>query len=193
MTKAIEKPVTVDMWVHSRSVSLQFSTGKPGFGAKLQSVPQGVFLATVPITKAALRLISIRNIYTYSLHVACSTIAARNNADIFVGLLNHRVFFMSISVEILRCCMLGADIFLICFGQIGFNFLQITYQIAFLQIAGTFLFIFAVASESLVLRCLVEMLSSMFIWLADAAGCCTSAPLECDQDSCCPSCNVLHK
>lgn len=85
MTKATEKPVTVDMWVHSRSVSLQFSTGKPGFGAKLQSVPQVVFLVAVPITKAALRLISIRNIYTYSLYVACSTIAAKNNADMFAG------------------------------------------------------------------------------------------------------------
>ena len=86
MTKAIEKPVTIDMWGHSRSVSLQFSIGKTVFGAKLQSVLQAVLLATVSITKTALRLISIRNVHTYSLYVACSTTAFKNNADMFVGL-----------------------------------------------------------------------------------------------------------
>lgn len=74
----------------------------------------------------------------------------------------YRVVFMSISVEILRCCALGAEVFLTCFGQIGFNFLQITYWIVFLHVLRTFLLISArLVKLLLALRCLVETLYVM--------------------------------
>jgi len=44
-------PVSAGLSVRYRSVSLQFSTGKPVSGAGLQSVARVVLLATVPMKK----------------------------------------------------------------------------------------------------------------------------------------------
>lgn len=70
-------------------------------------------------------------------------------------------------MEILRHCILGAEVLLSCFRKVELNFLQLLYHIVFLCGLKTFLSIFAVACETMLgPKVVVETLNAMCAYLA---------------------------